>query len=84
MKPETRAHIDRASILLRRARASLTAMAQEPLMAEDAARNAAWVVVSRREAYWKPQLVARLARGQVVFERSRQGVWLSRIYKFGP
>ena len=39
MKPETRAHIDRAFVLLRRARTSLTAMSQEPLMAEDAARN---------------------------------------------
>jgi 4-amino-4-deoxy-L-arabinose transferase-like glycosyltransferase len=51
---------------------------------EDAARNASWVVVSRREAYWKPAFRTRMARGRVVFERSRDGVWLSRIYTFPP
>ena len=51
---------------------------------EDSARNAAWVVVSRRTAYWKPAFRARVGRGRVVFERKRQGVWLSRIYAFPP
>ena len=51
---------------------------------EDAARNASWVVVSRRTAYWKPAFRARMARGRVVFERKRQGVWLSRLYAFPP
>jgi 4-amino-4-deoxy-L-arabinose transferase-like glycosyltransferase len=49
---------------------------------EDSARNATWVVVFRRDAYWKPAFKSRMARGRVVFERSREGVWLSRIYSF--
>ncbi|QEH35060.1 hypothetical protein OJF2_36050 [Aquisphaera giovannonii] len=53
---------------------------------EDAAATAEWVAVSRRRAYWKPDLAARLAggRGRLVLARSRQGVWLSALWHFPP
>jgi hypothetical protein len=56
------------------------------LQDEDAAPRAEWVAVSRRDAYWKPELAARLAdgRGRLVLERSRQGVWLSALWHFPP
>lgn len=47
---------------------------------EHSALTAEWIVVSRRTAYWKPELRARLEQGRVVFTRSRQGVWLSAIW----
>ena len=40
MTPEAKAHLDRADVFLIRARIDVAAAAQEPLMAEDAARNA--------------------------------------------
>lgn len=43
--------------------------------------TAEWAVVSRRTAYWKPELKSRLEQGRLVFKRSRQGVWLSAICK---
>jgi hypothetical protein len=50
----------------------------------EAAGESEWVVVSRRRAYWKPDLTARLesGMGQRVFTRNRQGVWLSAIWYF--
>jgi 4-amino-4-deoxy-L-arabinose transferase-like glycosyltransferase len=62
------------------------AMARRSLLLndEDAAGRTNWLVVSRRTAYWKTDWSARLARGRKVAERSRQGVWLSALYSFGP
>jgi len=50
----------------------------------EAARASEWVVVSRRRAYWKPELIARLesGMGQRIFTRHRQGVWLSALWHF--
>ena len=49
-----------------------------------AAKESEWVVVSRRRAYWTPDLAARLesGMGQRLFTRSRQGVWLSALWHF--
>lgn len=47
---------------------------------EHSALTAEWAVVSRRTAYWKPELKARLAQGRPIFTRSRQGVWISAIW----
>lgn len=60
------------------------AMSQRPVILkdEDVALQAEWVVVSRRTAYWRPELQARLSQGRSVFNRSRQGVWLSSIWHF--
>jgi 4-amino-4-deoxy-L-arabinose transferase-like glycosyltransferase len=60
------------------------AMSRVPVILgdEDAALRADWVVVSRRTAYWKPALRARLAAHPPLFTRTRQGVWLSGIWKF--
>jgi 4-amino-4-deoxy-L-arabinose transferase-like glycosyltransferase len=43
-----------------------------------------WIVLSRRSAYWRPQLIDRLEHGggQQVATRSRQGVWLSALWHF--
>lgn len=62
------------------------AMARGPLLLrdEDKALKADWVVVSRRTAYWKPALAKRLEQGQLVASRSRQGVWLSGLWRFPP
>lgn len=51
---------------------------------EDSVRTARWIVVSRRSAYWKPDLRARLASGtgRLVAVRARQGVWLSALWEF--
>lgn len=46
---------------------------------EDAASRAEWVVVSRREAYWKPE-VRRLVATPPAMLRMRQGVWLSGVW----
>ena len=51
---------------------------------EDAATTADWLIVSRRTAYWSNGLRARLARGRIVAEQSRQGVWLSALATFQP
>lgn len=48
---------------------------------EDFAARADYLVISRRTAYWKPELRARLLRAQPLERRSRQGVWLSGIWK---
>ena len=51
---------------------------------QDAAGNAEWLVVSRREAYWPEALKKRLASGggRLVQTRARQGVWLSALWHF--
>jgi 4-amino-4-deoxy-L-arabinose transferase-like glycosyltransferase len=60
------------------------AMARRSLILGDegAVPRAGWVAVSRRTAYWRPELRARLGRSQPVFVRARQGVWLSAL--LGP
>jgi 4-amino-4-deoxy-L-arabinose transferase-like glycosyltransferase len=54
------------------------------LQDDDSAVSADWVVLSRRQAYWKPDFLARLrsAGGSQVFTRTRQGVWLSALWHF--
>ncbi|MGC8643440.1 MAG: 4-amino-4-deoxy-L-arabinose transferase, partial [Isosphaeraceae bacterium] len=51
---------------------------------EDAATTAEWLLVWRRQAYWRPELAARLQSGQgtCVATRTRQGVWLSSLWHF--
>lgn len=48
---------------------------------ESSASTADWLVVSRREAYLKPEVRALIAGQTPVFTRSRRGVWLSAIYR---
>jgi 4-amino-4-deoxy-L-arabinose transferase-like glycosyltransferase len=50
----------------------------------EAARGSEWLVVSRRQAYWKPELTARLesGMGERICTRNRQGVWLSALWHF--
>ncbi len=45
-----------------------------------------WVIVSRRTAYLRPEILERLAngRGTRIATRSRQGVWLSALWHFPP
>ncbi len=45
---------------------------------------AEWVVLSRRTAYWRPELKDRLSlgEGRPVASRSRQGVWLAAVWHF--
>ena len=54
------------------------------LQDDEAASGSEWVVVSRRRAYWRPELTARLesGTGQRIFTRDRQGVWLSALWHF--
>ena len=56
------------------------------LQDEAAALRSEWVVLSRRRAYWKPELIARLTNGngRCVFANKRQGVWLAAIWHFPP
>jgi 4-amino-4-deoxy-L-arabinose transferase-like glycosyltransferase len=51
---------------------------------EQLADRAEWIVLSRRTAYWRPQIAERLDRGggQRIFTRSREGVWLSALWHF--
>ncbi|AMV37249.1 ArnT family glycosyltransferase [Planctomyces sp. SH-PL62] len=51
---------------------------------ESAVPEADWILVSRRRAYWSPELVQRLAdpSARRVASRGRQGVWLSGLWKF--
>ncbi len=53
---------------------------------EQDAMTAEWLVVSRRAAYWRPEIEARLngRDGQRVSIRARNGVWLSAIWHFSP
>jgi hypothetical protein len=54
------------------------------LQDDQAASRAEWLVLSRRRAYWRPELVARLSQGdgEQVMTRQRQGVWLSALWHF--
>ncbi len=51
---------------------------------EQEASRAEWIVLSRRTAYWRPQVRDRLERGggERIAIRSRQGVWLSALWHF--
>lgn len=52
---------------------------------ESEVSGAEWVVVSRREAYWSPELRRLLEAADPadrVMVRSRQGVWLSALWRF--
>lgn len=62
------------------------AMARRSILLRDEenAATAPWLVVSRRTAYWRPELADRLRRGRLVFARRRQGVWLSAIFAIPP
>jgi 4-amino-4-deoxy-L-arabinose transferase-like glycosyltransferase len=60
---------------------------REIILQDDAAANRSeWVVVSRRIAYWRPDLVDRLHRGggRRVAARTRFGVELSALWHFPP
>jgi len=60
---------------------------REIVLQDDAAAlGTEWVVVSRRTAYWRPELADRLRRGggRRVASRSRFGVELSAIWHFPP
>jgi 4-amino-4-deoxy-L-arabinose transferase-like glycosyltransferase len=50
----------------------------------EAADRVEWVVLSRRTAYWRPEIRERLNSGNArqVATRSRQGVWLSALWHF--
>jgi 4-amino-4-deoxy-L-arabinose transferase-like glycosyltransferase len=54
------------------------------LQDEDGAIRSQWIVLSRRQAYWKPELAERLrsGNGRRISTRSRQGVWLSALWHF--
>lgn len=51
------------------------------LLDQSAWETATWLIVSRREAYWPPGLKARLATMRRVDVRSRDGVWLSGLFR---
>ena len=58
-------------------------LAKIPLViAEQAsARDSDWLLVSRRTAYWTPEVRERVARDLTILARSRQGVWLSVLLR---
>lgn len=62
------------------------ALARREIVLKDTegALGAEWVVLSRRTAYWRPEIVARLksGKGKRVATRTRQGVWLSALWHF--
>jgi 4-amino-4-deoxy-L-arabinose transferase-like glycosyltransferase len=53
---------------------------------EQEGAQAEWLVVSRRTAYWRPEIRERLlgGEGQLVAMRSRQGVWIAALWHFPP
>jgi 4-amino-4-deoxy-L-arabinose transferase-like glycosyltransferase len=53
---------------------------------EQEAARAEWLVVSRRTAYWRPEVSDRLRRrnGEQVATRTRQGTWLAALWHFPP
>jgi 4-amino-4-deoxy-L-arabinose transferase-like glycosyltransferase len=51
---------------------------------QDQAAKADWLVVSRREAYWSPEVKQRVALDEVIATRTRQGVWLSALLRHRP
>jgi hypothetical protein len=48
---------------------------------QERAPKADWLVISRREAYWSPEVKRRLAVDRIVATRTRQGVWLSALLR---
>jgi 4-amino-4-deoxy-L-arabinose transferase-like glycosyltransferase len=65
--------------------ATIRTLAARPVVLSDeqAAATSEWVVVYRRESYWKPEVRA-IVDGQPVLLRSRQGVWLSGLWRRSP
>jgi 4-amino-4-deoxy-L-arabinose transferase-like glycosyltransferase len=51
---------------------------------EQALERSPWLIVFRRSAYWSPEVRAAMSRGLPLAERSRAGVWLSRLYRVEP
>ncbi len=51
---------------------------------QDQAGRSRWLIVSRREAYWSPEVRKRVEADPAVLVRSRHGVWLSRLLKRAP
>jgi 4-amino-4-deoxy-L-arabinose transferase-like glycosyltransferase len=53
---------------------------------EQTGARAEWLVISRRTAYWRPEIKARVlgGTGQRVATRTRQGVWLAAVWHFPP
>ncbi len=51
---------------------------------EQEAGHAEWIVISRRTAYWPPEIKERIreGEGQQVAMRIRQGVWLAALWHF--
>jgi 4-amino-4-deoxy-L-arabinose transferase-like glycosyltransferase len=64
-----------------------SALAQREIILQDesAVPRAEWIVVSRRRAYWSPELTQTFDRvrehGLWAASRSRQGVWLSALWR---
>jgi 4-amino-4-deoxy-L-arabinose transferase-like glycosyltransferase len=56
------------------------------LQDEQEVARAEWLVLSRRTAYWPPEIRDRLehGRGKRIAVRTRQGVWLSALWHFPP
>ena len=54
---------------------------QIQIVAEQNLDETPWMLVFRRSAYWTPEVRAAVDRGHPVAERSRSGVWLSRLYR---
>ncbi len=62
------------------------ALAGIVLQDEQEGTRAEWVVLSRRTAYWTPEVRKRLEHGggKRIAVRARQGVWLSALWHFPP
>ncbi|HEX8203895.1 MAG TPA: glycosyltransferase family 39 protein, partial [Isosphaeraceae bacterium] len=54
------------------------------LVDQAVAPRADWLVAYRRSSYWSPEVRAAMGRGRLVAERSRQGVWLARLWRLPP
>jgi 4-amino-4-deoxy-L-arabinose transferase-like glycosyltransferase len=53
------------------------------LLPEQEIRSADWAIISRRVAYWPPSTLPLIESRPASAERSRQGVWLSRLIRLG-
>ncbi|RUL88739.1 ArnT family glycosyltransferase [Tautonia sociabilis] len=53
---------------------------------EQALGQTPWLILFRRSAYWSPEVERAERSGRPLAERSRSGVWLSRLYRLeeGP